>query len=164
MRMDSRGNIAAEIALVLIIVVLIAGTVLTAFENSTEKVVTMQERQNMKTMSSQLVDNLINNPGVPDNWHEYGSGTPGLAVQNEGNETIPNSVSYGKFIALGGNYKKLIYEKYFNSKIESSMELIPLESTISSVKIGSEKTSDNIYSANRLVKCDFFKKYVINMF
>ena len=44
------------------------------------------------------------------------------------------------------------------------MELIPHESSISSVKIGNTENSNNIHSVNRLVKCDFFKKYVLKDF
>ena len=44
------------------------------------------------------------------------------------------------------------------------MELIPLERSISSVKIGEENEPSNIFSVNRLVKCDFYKKYVIKDF
>ena len=56
---------------------------------------------------------------------------------NEEGEIISNSVSYEKFIALGENYKKLIDEKLFKSKIHTSLELMPEKSSISSVKIGS---------------------------
>ena len=38
----------------------------------------------------------------------------------------------------------------------------PYETSISSVKIGSNNVqSNNVFSVNRVVKCDFFKKYVI---
>ena len=41
------------------------------------------------------------------------------------------------------------------------MELIPKESTISSVKIGENVDGENIFSLTRLVKCDFYKSYVL---
>ena len=155
---------ALEIGIILISLLLITGVVLTFSENMTVKVAKTQETQHFETLTSEVVDNLINNPGEPENWEEYEKGTPGLAILNENGEVIPNSVSYLKFVVLAKNYKKLVYEKLFDSKLKTSMELIPLESSISSVKIGDESTSNNIYSVNRLVKCDFFKKYVLTDF
>lgn len=155
---------ALEIGMILIILLMIFGVVLTFSEDLTGKVTKNQETQHFETLTSEVVDNLINNPGEPENWEEYKKGTPGLAIVNENGEVIPNSVSYLKFIVLGNNYKKLVYEKLFDSKLKTSMELIPLESSISSVKIGDDSASNNIYSVNRLVKCDFFKKYVIKDF
>lgn len=153
-----------EVAIVAISIILILGVALASFENTTEKIVKVQESENIEHLITETVDNLVNNPGVPEKWFEYGKGTPGLAIVNEGGEVIPNSVSYAKFIALGDNYRKLVNEKLFNSKIDSSMELIPQKSSISSVKIGSTGGANNVYSVNRLVKCDFYKKYVIKDF
>lgn len=164
MKMDNRGNMMIEVGLVLIMTLLISGIVLTSFENSAEKIVNIEEKENMEVLISEVVDNLINNPGIPDNWFESGKGTPGLAIVDEGGEIVPNSISYSKFIALGKNYKKLVNEKLFNSKIKTSMEIIPQKSSISSVKIGSTEEGDNVFGVNRLVKCDFYKKYVIKEF
>lgn len=155
---------AIEIGIILIIILVIFGTILTSIENSTEKVIKEVEANNMEKLVSEAVDNLINNPGVPDNWNEYGKGTPGLAIVNENGQTIPNSVSYAKLIALGNDYDKLVYEKLFTSKIHTSMELTPKESSISSVKIGESGESENVFSLTRLVKCDFYKSYVLRNF
>lgn len=162
--MDTNGNLIIEIAIAAVIILLICGAILTSFENTTNKIVSAQEKENMETLISEVVDNLINNPGIPDNWFEISKGTPGLAITNEEGEIIPNSVSYPKFIALGENYKKLMDERLFKSNIHTSLELIPNKSTVSSVKIGSNDDSDNVYSVNRLVKCDFYKKFVIKDF
>ena len=162
--MDSKGSATIEIAIVLIIILLILGVILTSFENSTDKVISLQEKEYLKDTTTEIADNLINNAGIPDNWFELGKGTPGLSIVNEGGEIIPNSISYQKFIALGSDYKKLVYENMFNSKIESSMELIPFERSISSVKIGSNEVSNEIFSVTRLLICDFYKKYVIKDF
>ena len=162
--MNNRGSATIEMAIVLIVILLISGIVLSSFENATDKIVDAQERENMEILTSEVVDNLINNPGVPDNWFESLKGTPGLAIVNEGGEIIPNSVSYSKFIALESKYNKLVDEKLFNSRIKTSMELIPQKSDISSVKIGPDGQSNNVFSVNRLVKCDFYKKYVIKDF
>ena len=153
-----------EIGIVLIVIVMIFGVVLTSMENATEKVITSQEINNMEKMASEVIDNLINNPGVPDNWNEYDKGTPGLAIVNDGGQIISNSVSYAKLVALGENYDELIYENQFNSKIKTSMELIPKKSSISSVKIGEYDGKNDVFSVNRLVKCDFYKSYVLNDF
>lgn len=153
-----------EVGVVLIIILMIFGVILTSVENTTEKVIRTQEVNNMEKLASEVVDNLINNPGVPDNWNEYGSGTPGLAIINDDGQIIPNSVSYTKLIALGNDYDKLISENTFTSKIKSSLELEPQESSISSVKIGDFGDSENIFSITRLVKCDFYKSYVIKDF
>ncbi len=164
MKMDSKGSATIEIAIVLIIILLILGVTLTSFENSTDKVINLQEKEYLKDTTTEIADNLINNAGIPDNWFELGKGTPGLSIVNEGGEIIPNSISYQKFIAIGSDYKKLVHENMFNSKIESSMELIPFERSISSVKFGSNELSNEIFSVTRLVICDFYKKYVIKDF
>lgn len=153
-----------EIGIILIIIVIISGVILSSMENTTEKIVKTQEINNMEKKLTEIVDNLINNPGVPENWNEYDKGTPGLAIVNDGGQVVANSVSYAKLIALGKNYDKLVYEKLFSSKIHSSMELRPHESTISSVKIGDYEDGNNIFSITRLVKCDFYKSYVLKDF
>ena len=155
---------AIEISIILIIILLIFGAILQSVENSTEKVIKATETNNMEKLTSEIIDNLISNPGTPDNWYESGKGTPGLAIVNEGGQIVPNSVSYSKLIALGKNYDKLVYEKLFNSKIHSSIELKPEESSISNLKIGDGLEGENIFTITRLVKCDFYKSYVIKDF
>ena len=152
---------AIEIGIILIIILVIFGVILSSIENSTQKAIKEVEANNMEKLISEVVDKLINNPGVPDNWQEYGKGTPGLAIVNDDGKIVANSVSYAKLIALGNDYDKLVYEKLFTSKIHTSMELIPKESTISSVKIGENVDGENIFSLTRLVKCDFYKSYVL---
>ncbi|WP_405290279.1 hypothetical protein [Methanobrevibacter sp.] len=161
---ENRGNAVVEVAIVLIIIIMISGIVLNASELLTNKAIKSTETENTETLINEFVDNLVNNPGVPDNWEKYGKGTPGLAIINEEGEVIPNSVSYSKFIALKNNYKKLVDKKSFNSKIKTSLELIPQESSISSVKIGNENENGDVFSVNRVVKCDFYKKFVIAEF
>lgn len=161
--MDDKGNIIVEIAIVLIITLMITSIVLNASELMTNKAITSVESENTEILINEMLDNLVNNPGIPENWEEYGKGTPGLAIINEEGETIPNSVSYTKFMALKNNYKKLV-ERKFSSKIKTSLELIPQESSISSVKIGNGDENGDTHSVNRLVKCDFFKKFVVKDF
>ena len=162
--MDNRGNIVVEIAIVLITLVLIIGIVLNVSESLTNKAITSTEKENTEILITEVVDNLVNNPGNPENWEKYGKGTPGLAIINEENEVIPNSVSYSKLMALEKNYNKLVDKKLFDSKIKTSMELIPRESSISSVKIGNNNEKGDIFSVNRLIKCDFYKKFVLKDF
>ena len=61
-----------EIGIILIIILMIFGVILTSMENATEKISKLQETNNMEKSVSEIADNLINNPGVPDNWNEYG--------------------------------------------------------------------------------------------
>lgn len=153
-----------EIGIILIVILMIFGVVLSSVEDTSQKIIRTQEINNMEKLTTEILDNLINNPGVPENWNEYDRGTPGLAIVNEEGQTVPNSVSYAKFIALGKNYDKMVYENLFNSKIKSSIELNPQKSSISSVKIGDIEEGNGIFSVNRLVKCDFYKSYVIKDF
>ena len=162
--MDSKGNMTIELGLILVIFLLITGIILSFTEMANEKIVKQEEMEHVETLIERTADNLINTPGNPDDWEKYAKGTPGLAIINEEDTIIPNSISYFKLIALKNNYNKLVDEKLFNSKIKTSMELIPQESIISSVKIGHEDEGKNVFSTNRLVICDFYKKYVIKDF
>lgn len=162
--MDSRGTLTLEIAVIMIILIMIAGIVLSLSEISTHKIAKQSENEHIQTLIEESIVNLINNPGTPSNWEVHKKGTPGLAIVNEEGQIIPNSVAYSKFLALGSNYEKYVTKILFNSKIKTSLELIPHESTISSVKIGGDAGSRNVHSVNRLVKCDFFKKYVLKDF
>ena len=74
---------AIEIGMVLIAILVIFGAILTSIENSTEKVIKATEANNMEKLTSEMVDTLINNPGIPENWNEYSKGTPGLAIVND---------------------------------------------------------------------------------
>lgn len=161
---ENSGNVVVEMAIALIIIVMITGIVLNMSELMTNKAITATEKENTEMLIIEVADNLVNNPGTPENWYETGKGTPGLAIINEESQVIPNSISYSKFMALKKNYKKLIDEKLFGSKIKTSMELTPQESSISSVKIGSDKEKGNVFSVNRLVKCDFYKSFVLKDF
>lgn len=162
--MDNRGNITLEIGIALIIILMISGAILSINEMNTQKIVKNMENEHDETLVEGVVDFLINNPSNSHDWEGYEKGTTGLAIVNEEGKVIPNSVSYEKLIEYGSDYNKYVYRYLFNSKIKSSMELIPQESIISSVKIGNKEEGNNIYSVNRLVKCDFFKKYVIKDF
>ena len=77
-----------EISIILIMVLLIFGVILTSAENSLDKVIKAQEINNMEKLTSEVIDSLINNPGVPDNWNDYGKGTSGLAIVNTDGQIV----------------------------------------------------------------------------
>ena len=160
--MDNNGNFTLEILVVGMIVIMILGIISVASEVSQEKISKSAESGNIEKTISEVADILINDPGTPINWEDYKSKRVGLAIINEDENIIPNSVSYFKLLELGRDYENLVTKRIFDNKFHSSMELIPHETSISSVKIGSNNDqSKNIFTANRIVKCDFFKKYVI---
>ena len=160
--MDNRGNFTLEIVVVGIIIILILGVVLAATEISQEKISKSVENNNIEKTISEVCDSLINDAGTPINWENFKPKRIGLATTNGDDNVIPNSVSYYKLVELGKDYDNYVTKRIFDNKFYSSMELIPHETSISSVKIGSnEEGTNNIYSVNRIVKCDFFKKYVV---
>ena len=160
--MDNKGNFTLEIVVVGIMILLILGITSFVSEVSQEKISKSVESNNIEKTISEVADTLINDPGTPINWEDFKSKRVGLAIINSEGNTIVNSVSYFKFLELGRDYDNLVTKRLFNNKFSSSMELIPSETSISSVKIGSNNPeSNNVYSVNRLVKCDFFKKYTV---
>lgn len=160
--MDNKGNFTLEIVVVGIIILLALGITSFVSEVSQEKISKSVEENNIEKTINEVADNLINDPGTPINWEDFKSKRVGLAIINSEGNTIVNSVSYFKFLELGRDYDNLVTKRLFNNKFSSSMELIPSETSISSVKIGSNNPeSNNVYSVNRLVKCDFFKKFTV---
>lgn len=160
--MDNKGNFTLEIVVAGMILLLILGIISLATEVSQEKISKSVESNNIEKTISEIADSLINDPGKPIIWEDYKPSRIGLAIINEDEKVIPNSVSYFKLLELGRDYDNYVTKRIFNNKFQSSMELIPYETSISSVKIGSNDIdSNNVYSVNRVVKCDFFKKYVI---
>ena len=137
--MDNKGNISLELAIILIIFILIAGIAISLSETSNQKVVGNMKNEHDELLVETVVDNLINTAGNTYDWEGYEKGTPGLAIVNNENQIIPNSISYEKLMILGNDYKKYVNQDLFKSKIKSSMELIPHESSISSVKIGNKE-------------------------
>lgn len=162
MKMDNKGNFTLEIVVVGIVILLILGITSLASEISQEKISKNVENSNIEKTINEVVDTLINDPGTPINWEDFKPKRVGLAIINVDEKVIPNSVSYFKLLELGRDYDKLVKRKIFDNKFSSSMELKPYETSISSVKIGSNDIESNkVYSVNRVVKCDFFKKYTV---
>lgn len=160
--MDNRGNFTLEIVVVGIIILLILGIIALASEVSQEKISESIEDNDIEKTISEIADTLINDPGTPIVWEDYKPKRVGLAIINEEENIVMNSVSYFKFLELGRDYDNLVTKKLFNNKFHSNMELKAYDTSISSVKIGSNEIEDNnVFSVTRVVKCDFFKKYVI---
>lgn len=157
-------NSTFETAIMFIIILMILGIIVQTNENTTDKIVKTQEIDNIEKLLSETADYLINNPGEPANWNEYMKGRAGLGIQNSEGLNIPNSVSYSKLITLGKNYDKFVFKDLFDSKLKTSIELIPQQSSISSIKIGDWDDGDEVFAVNRMVKCDFYKKYVLKDF
>ena len=148
-----------ETAILIVVVLMIFGVVLSAHEEMAGKITKTTEENSMERTLNELCDNLINNPGSPE-WWKYQSGTVGLAITDSDNNTVPNSVSYEKLMVLLNNYDKLITDKY---KVKTSLKLEPVDSCVGEISMGHTGT-DEVYSVNRMVKCDFFKKYVLKNF
>ena len=134
--MDSRGNFTLEIVVIGIIIVLILGMISFAFEASGDKLSKSVENQNIEKIISESCDNLINNPGIPQNWEDFKAKRVGLAIVNGEDNVVPNSVSYYKLVELGKDYDRLVEKGLFDNNFKSSMELVPYKTSISSVKIG----------------------------
>ena len=105
--MNEKGSVSTEILVVLIVILLIIGITAKFSEITLDKLATSTENENIELLLSQSADNLINNIGTP-NWEKYLVGTPGLAISNENEAIIPNSISYDKFLILGKSYSIIL--------------------------------------------------------
>lgn len=166
--MDKKGSATIETAIVLVIIVLIISVLGSLTYETNEKITTSISSENSQKFLAESLDNLINNPGFPPHWEKTDNPyniTPGLAVEDENNQTVPNSVSYKKFIKLKEYYDSLIDNKIFQNRVKTSLTLEPIESTISSVTAGDDSlSSDNIYTIKRTAICDFYSEYVVKNF
>lgn len=165
--MDKKGFISLEMIVLLILIILAIGIIQGYFQSSSEKLSNELFEGNLEKISIETCDNLINNPGIPNNWNTLKNKANiivGLAILNEDNKTIPNSVSYEKFLAIGEDYNYLINEKLFKNQIKSSLTLRPFNENLEQKTWVSSVNNDNVFSVNRIVTCDFFKKYAINKF
>ncbi|MDL2246814.1 hypothetical protein LJB96_04270 [Methanobrevibacter sp. OttesenSCG-928-K11] len=163
--MDIKGNFFSnEIIIVLIFFIIIIGISANLTDNITEKMTSSLELNNLEKLSSESLDTLINNPGIPNDWENlsnYGNIHPGFAILNSDNKTIKNSVSFFKISKLENNYDLLIKQKVFNGNIKSSIAIYPLNSSIPSYFYGDIDERENVISINRLIKCDFYSTYTL---
>ena len=166
--MDSKGSATIEIAIVIVIIVLIISVLASITYETNEKITNSILNENYEKLLAESLDNLINNPGAPPHWEKLDNPyniTPGLAIEDENNQTIPNSVSYKKFLKLNEFYNNLIDNKLFQNKVKTSLTLEPIESTVSSVTVGDKfVSSPDTYTVERLVICDFYSEYVVKDF
>ena len=95
--MNEKGSISTEILVVLVVILLIISITAKFSEITLDKLATSTENENIELLLSQSADKLINNPGTP-NWEKYLAGTPGLAISNENEAIIQNSISYYKLL------------------------------------------------------------------
>lgn len=164
---EDKGMVSTEIMIILIILILILGVIANFTDKTSEKIATNIEIQNLEKLTVEVCDNLINNPGEPKTWEKLDSTyniVPGLSILNSDNKTIANSISYDKLLKLKDSYESLVDKKLFKNQIKSSMALYPLNSSIPPILLGSPDSGKNIVSVNRIVKCDFYLKYIIKDF
>ncbi len=163
---DKKGMMTGEIIMLFIIIVLIIGIITTFTEKANTQITNKISSENMDKKAIEFCDNLINNPGTPKNWQELKNKNNviiGLSLVNENNASVVNSVDYSKLMALSSDYDKLITKKVFDNQYKSSITLTPLTGTVPKIEIGN-KNMEHPTTVNRIVTCDFFKKYQINSF
>lgn len=146
--------------------ILAIGMIINLTDASNDKVINNLENDNLERFSSEVADYLIKEQGVPKNWEQlnnFNDIVPGLAIQNNFNETIVNTVSYNKFKIIGENYDLLIKKNMFNNRINSSIAIVPLNNYIPNLEIASNSylnsnssDSSNVIVINRTMKCDFY--------
>ena len=95
--MDNKGNFTLEIVVVGMIILLTLGIIAFASEVSQEKISKSVENNNIEKTISEVADSLINDPGTPINWEDFKSKRVGLAIINEDENVIVNSISYFNF-------------------------------------------------------------------
>ena len=164
--MDNKGIMSSEIIILLIIIVLIIGIIASFTERSSNKVNEKISSENIEKKAIEFCDNLINNPGTPVNWQELKNKNNiivGLSLIDENNQSVVNSVDYSKLMALSADYDKLITKNVFNDQYKSSITLSPLTGSVPIIELG-DSDLENPTTVNRLVTCDFFKKYTLNSF
>ena len=162
---DKKGNIfSMELILVIFIFLMTISIITSLSENTSEKITDSIEFNHLKKISEEGLDNLINNPGSPNNWEKLGNLNnviSGLAILNSDNKTIKNSVSYDKIKKLENSYDLLIGKNIFYNQIKSSISLYQINNKIPPLFFGDKDESGDVISITRFVKCDYLSKYVL---
>ncbi|WP_409200121.1 hypothetical protein [Methanobrevibacter sp. DSM 116169] len=165
---DNKGSFFAFDLIIGIFIFIIAIALINNLTSDiNEKVSDNLEDNHLEKISIEAIDNLINNPGSPNNWENltnYNNVLTGLAIINNDNKTIKNSISYDKIKTLENSYDTLISKNIFNNKVKSSITLTPINSDIPQSVYGNTDESRNVYSIHRFVVCDYLLKYVIEDF
>ncbi|MCC7554194.1 MAG: hypothetical protein KO202_06900 [Methanobacteriaceae archaeon] len=162
---DKKGNIfSIELILVIFMFIFTIGIITSLTNSTSEKISSEIDKNHIEKITTESLDNLLNNPGKPSNWENLSnlnSISPGLAILNTDNKTIKNTISYDKLKHLENSYDLLITNKVFSNKIKSSIAIYPLNSEIQPSFYGDSDERTNVFPINRLVKCDYFSKYVL---
>ncbi|MDR1819463.1 MAG: hypothetical protein LBR15_04355 [Methanobrevibacter sp.] len=158
---DRKGILfISDIFVLLIMSILVISTIIIVMDLSNEKILDSVERSNLERKTMKTIDNLIKNPGSPDDWdyqENKGSIIPGLAGENK-------TVSFNKILSLKKSYKKLVEDKIFQNEIKSSITIYPLSSELSPMEFGDNENlqyAGNVVSVKRLVKCDFLSRFKV---
>lgn len=161
---DEKGSIfSIELVFIVIIFTLAIGIIANLTDSTNEKIANSLESNNLEKISKAL-DNLINNPGYPNDWEKfdnYNNIQTGFAIINSDNKTIKNTISYEKITKLESNYDTLISKNIFNNRIKSSISIYPLNSDLPPLIYGNSPESGDIYAISHLVKCDYFSNFTI---
>lgn len=163
---DNKGMMTGEIIILLILIILIFGIIANFTEKTNDKITEKISSENIDKKAIEFCDNLINNPGTPKNWQELKNKNNiiiGLALVDENNASVVNSIDYSKLMALSADYDKLVNKKVFDEQYKSSIILTPLTGNVPKIQLGDDDLKNPI-TVNRIVSCDFFKKYQINSF
>lgn len=164
--MDNKGMMSGEIIVLLILIVLIIGIIATFTERNSNQITEKISDENLEKRAIEFCDNMINNPGTPKEWNELknkGNVIPGIAITDENNATVVNSVDYDKLMALKANYEKIITENVFEDNFKSSITLTPLTGTAEKISLGNDNLK-NPTTVNRLVTCNYLKKFTLGSF
>jgi hypothetical protein len=160
---------STDLVLTLVLFTLILGTMFTIIDNSKDRTLNSLETAELKKLTSEIVDKLLNNPGTPTHWEnlsEFNIVNPGLSIENQANHSFINTISFKKIKILENDneYDNLIRKKLFNEEIKSSMSIYPINCEIDPIILGDDLESfqekneiSNIISINRIVKCDFYR-------
>ena len=97
---DPKGMLfSTEFLLTIILFLLIIGIVANLIDKTDEKILNSLQTNNLESLTSKVVDNLISSPGSPESWEKLSSFNnviPGLSIQNKNKETIINTISFKK--------------------------------------------------------------------
>ncbi|MDR2624441.1 MAG: hypothetical protein LBC39_07780 [Methanobrevibacter sp.] len=159
--LDGKGTLfISDIFILLIVSVLLMTTIITVMDLSTEKILGSLERSNLERKTVEVLDNLIKNPGTPDNWDHQKNGIDIIPGLGGGNRTI----LFNKLLSLKKSYNRLVDEKIFQDEIKSSIALSPLDPKVLPIEFGDNEDLhlvSNVVVVKRLVKCDFLTKFKI---
>jgi len=157
--MNEKGLIfSTDILLSIIILTIIIGVSSELLDMHREINNENLQRYYFERSISETTQILINTPGSPSNWETLPSTNniiPGLST-NENS----NILSYDKICKLKATPE--LCSKILPLQVHANITIYPKDENIPPVNIKSENgTPNEIFTVNRTVQCDFYKKYVI---